>query len=304
MFNPGTVDKIISRLIALIPGRMRGLFYRIPFLHACLQKVLIRLLEPVPAKVRVITAGPLKNFKLEINIYNEKFYWLATYERGVQSCLQQVVTRGAVAYDIGAHIGYFSLLLSLLCGMEGKVLVFEPEPLNYRRILKHLDLNGLKNVEVFPIAISDKNSTGALWNPGDSAQGHLIHSSPDSSLKGEDNTSLRNVEIVSLDEFVFNRRHPPPGVIKIDTEGEEARIVEGMARLLSEARPIIVCEIHSPELGTTVWHKLDNQNYVFFDIERMMTPIMIPDNWQTHHLLALPEENAGGMDGFKGKINR
>jgi FkbM family methyltransferase len=290
IFNPGTVDKIISRLIGLIPARMRGLFYRVPFMHAFLQKALIRLLDPGPAKVRAITAGPLKNFKLEINIYNEKFYWLATYERGVQSCLQQVVTRGAVAYDIGAHIGYFSLLLSLLCGPDGKILAFEPEPLNYRRILKHIDLNGLKNVEVFPIAVSDKNGTGALWNLGDSAQGHLLHSSPNSSSKGEDNTSLRNVEIVSLDEFVFNQGHPPPGIIKIDTEGEEARIIDGMERLLSAVRPIIVCEIHRPELGTDIWRKLDKKDYHFIDIEKNMSLILTQDNWDTHHLLAYPKE--------------
>ncbi len=292
MFNPGSIDKIVSKLIELIPAKMRGKFYRIPFLHVCLQKVLNRLLDPETVKIRTISAGPLKNFKLEINIYNEKYYWLATYEPRIQSCLQQVVSPGTVAYDIGAHIGYFSLLFSLLCGPTGRVFAFEPDPLNYSRILKHIDLNGLKNIEVYPVALSNKKGRGVFGNQGESAQGHLIYSSPDSDWGGEVNSSLRSVKILSLDEFVFNQGHQPPAVIKIDTEGEEERIVEGMPRLLSVVRPIIVCEIHRPELGTAVWRKLDNHDYIFFDIEKMMSPVMIPDNWETYHLLAYPEERS------------
>jgi len=290
IFNPGTVDKLISKLIGLIPARMRGLFYRVPFLHAFLQKALIRLLDPSVAKVRTISAGPLKNFKLEINIYNEKFYWLATYEPRVQSCLQQIITPGTVAYDVGAHIGYFSLLLSRLCGPEGRVLAFEPQPINYSRILKHIDLNRLKNVEVFPIALSNKMGVGVFRDQDKSAEGCLISSSPDFKLSGEDNSLLRSVRIISLDEFVFNQGHPLPGIIKIDTEGEEARIIDGMERLLSVGRPIIVCEIHRPELGTYIWRKLDKKDYHFIDIEKNMSSIIPQDNWDTHHLLAYPKE--------------
>ena len=68
-------------------------------------------------------------------------YWLGTYEPTVQETMEKVIKDRWVCYDIGTHIGYFSLLMARLG--EGKVFAFEPEPENFRLLKKHAEMNGL-----------------------------------------------------------------------------------------------------------------------------------------------------------------
>src|SRR3989304_1382083 len=83
-------------------------------------------------------------------------FFLGTYEIEQTLAFEANLRPGAVVYDIGAHVGYYTLLASVLCGPSGKVFAFEPSPRNLSRLRWHVSANGCRNVIVFDNALSDR----------------------------------------------------------------------------------------------------------------------------------------------------
>lgn len=81
------------------------------------------------------------------------------YEPKTTSLFKKVIREGDIVVDVGAHIGYYTLLASRLVGDTGKVYAFEPEPRNYDLLLKNLELNNVKNVVAIKKAVSNKKGT-------------------------------------------------------------------------------------------------------------------------------------------------
>lgn len=174
-----------------------------------------------------VLSGRARGARLELDLAREKAYWAGTYEPEVQDFLARVLAPGAVFYDVGGHIGFFSVLAARL---GARVVTFELLPENVSRIRRNAALNGLE-IEVVKAAAWD-SSEGVSLVAGDSSS--EWRAAPAGSSGS-----------VSLDEFAA--LHPPPDVIKIDVEGAEARVLAGAARLLAERRPIVICEVHGRE---------------------------------------------------------
>jgi hypothetical protein len=88
-----------------------------------------------------VAAGGLSGLTLSLDLQTEKDYWLGTYEPDLQQAIQDLVQPGMIAYDVGANIGYISLLLGLAVGKDGHVFAFEALPANVERLQKNLRLN-------------------------------------------------------------------------------------------------------------------------------------------------------------------
>jgi FkbM family methyltransferase len=149
-----------------------------------------------------IIQGPLKGFKW-IKGSGVNGYWLGTYERKKQSLISTYIKQGMVCYDIGAHVGYYSLTFSKLVGESGKVFSFEPNPLNLMYLLKHLRLNQVENVFVFPIALGENQDFVPLVLR--SSESYL-----DKKKKGFYSPVFRVDDLISQGHIVL------PDIVKID----------------------------------------------------------------------------------------
>ncbi len=154
--------------------------------------------------------------------------WIGWYEPRVAKLLARVTERGMVAFDIGANVGYFTLLLARAVGPRGKVFAFEPAQRNASLLRRHLALNGFRNVEVVQAAVSDRAGTASFAAGHGPAGGHI-------SEAGE------TVETVIIDDF------PRPAIIKMDIEGGEIAALAGAGELLRARATRWVVELHGDE---------------------------------------------------------
>ncbi|MCC6147333.1 MAG: FkbM family methyltransferase [Anaerolineaceae bacterium] len=159
-------------------------------------------------------------------------FWLGTFERGKRIVFEQTVKENSVVFDIGAHVGYYTLLASVLAGPGGRIFAFEPLPANLVYLKEHLRLNNVENATVLEAAVSDKYGTACFEDSPGRAMGRL---SPAGKLQ---------VEMVSLDELIASGELPAPDCIKMDIEGGEAAALSGAMSVLAQYHPIIFLATH------------------------------------------------------------
>ena len=158
------------------------------------------------------------------------------------------MTPGSVVFDIGAHVGFYTLLSSVLVGTVGKVFAFEPVPRNLHYLYEHLRLNHVTNVTVVEAAVADACGTTLFDESTNSATGHL-------SMQG-----TLFVRVVSLDAVV-PREIPIPDFVKIDVEGAEWLVLNGARQTLSENRPTIFLSTHGRDAHTRCCQLLKSTGY-------------------------------------------
>ena len=140
----------------------------------------------------------------------------------------------AVFYDIGANLGFFSLLAAHLSGLEeGRVYAFEAAPDNAEAIRVNAALNASPNVEVIAKAVSDRAGQRARCRWSTTRAGP---SSP-STASTPSPSSVIDVELVAIDDLVGRGALPPPTLVKIDVEGAELAVLEGMRETIDAPPP-------------------------------------------------------------------
>jgi len=194
---------------------------------------LLRLpLKLIPkGMVLPILQGRLRGTKWIVGA-GEHGYWLGSYELNKRLAFERLVEPGSVVYDIGANVGFFSLLSSVLAGPEGQVVAFEPLPRNIRYLRRHIQINHLGNVTVIEAAVSDHDGKAAFNLGPSTAMGRL-------ASVGE-----LNVQMVSLDTLLAEGKLAPPDVIKLDVEGAEYDALCGGRDLLDLYRPLLFLDTH------------------------------------------------------------
>jgi FkbM family methyltransferase len=181
--------------------------------------------------------------------------WLGSYEFDKQRWFAQTVQPGAVVFDLGGHVGYYTLLASELVGPAGRVITFEPLPRNLHYLRRHLALNKAGNVTVVEAAVSDRAGS-ALFDEGPS------------SFEGRVGAHGRlQVTTVALDELVRSGALPMPNVMKIDIEGAELDALQGARIVLSSARPTLFLSTHSSAVHQACCELLRSLGYALTPID-------------------------------------
>jgi FkbM family methyltransferase len=205
-----------------------------------------------------VAAGGLAGATLLLDLQEEKDYWLGTYEPELQSAVAELVQPGMVAYDVGANIGYISILLARRAGEKGQAFAFEALPDNLERLRQNLALNDLGAlVQVVAAAVTDR-SGAAQFLVGPS--GGMGKAAGSAGRQAEYKQAI-SVAGLALDDFVYTQGNPAPQVVKMDIEGGEVLALPGMRRLLKEAHPLMLIELHGPEAARLVWDELSHSGY-------------------------------------------
>jgi FkbM family methyltransferase len=249
-----SVTAFIARIL---PTSAKQAIYRSGPLARLIRRSLNRLAPTGLVEVKV-AAGDLAGATILLDMQIDKDYWLGTYEPELQAALRELIPPKAVIFDVGANIGYVSLLLAKATGEEGKVFAFEAFPSNVKQLKRNLELNGMETrVTVVDCAVTQApgpvrflvHASGGMGKAAGSA-GRIDNYHSEITVPG-----------ISLDEFVYNQGNPPPQVVKMDIEGGEGMAVAGMRRLLSEAPPLMLLELHGPDASREVWNELTAAGY-------------------------------------------
>jgi FkbM family methyltransferase len=206
-----------------------------------------------------VQRGPAQGIWLHLNPRTGRDYFHGEVEPEVQAMLQKYLRPGMTVYDIGANIGFFSLLAARLVGATGRVKAFEADPEIAARLRENVARNQGGPVSVEGKAVWSSSSSvffaraDADISP-DRGLGHVIDNDAERSAPG----TIR-VEAVSVDEYV--RKSGAPDFIKCDVEGAEVEVFRGAEKLLNENQPLILCEMHGEENRQTLLKLFANLGY-------------------------------------------
>lgn len=198
---------------------------------------LLRLpLALIPARTTLpVLQGKLRGMKWIVGSSSHGC-WLGSYEYAKRCAFERLVREGSVVFDIGANVGFYTLLASVLVGARGRVFAFEPLPRNLRYLKEHLEINGIRNVSVIEGAVSDCDGVVQFDEGPSNSMGRLASG------------GRLAVRSVSLDQMMRRGELPPPDCIKIDVEGGEMFVLTGARVLLRNRRPTVFLATHGRSL--------------------------------------------------------
>jgi FkbM family methyltransferase len=191
-----------------------------------------------------------------------------SYEPGVEAIFRKCVRPGMTVLDIGANVGFFTMLAASLVGPEGRVVAFEPNSNNVRMLEASRRENGFANVQVHCLAASDAPGILAF----DTSYSNGIAASLGSSVNGLFGTTI--IPAIDADRLLADDQ--PVHFIKIDVEGGEYRSLNGMRRTLSRCRPTIVSEFYPGVLSSV--SGVSPEQYLRFLIDQKYAIAVVEDD--------------------------
>lgn len=209
-----------------------------------------------------IVGGPLRGRHMVLNLRYQMGYWLGLTEKDAVEAMQTVIGPGSVVYDVGAEIGYLSLIAAVI-SKSGPVYAFEPNPTNAAIIRRSKSLNSDLDLHVIEKAVGNRRDRVSFATFEDMADvsnasllGRLTEIQQDAQVAGK----VIDVEMIDLDSFSIEIGLTPD-LVKIDVEGAEGMVLQGMSRLLTEAKPYLIIEIHDETAQHDVMSCLTDHGY-------------------------------------------
>jgi FkbM family methyltransferase len=189
----------------------------------------------------IAPAGPRGNrFRMWLDPQSYSDFICGIYEPGCTKLLRRFIREGSFGLDIGANLGYFTILMSRLAGESGNILAFEAMPDTLEVLRQNVRLNNLRNVGVVAAAVCDRTGTVELLSR---ASQHFTKTASVIGYRLDGPVHRTVVSALRLDEYFVSTDHMPD-VIKIDVEGGELAVLNGATNLLKRARPTLIIEVH------------------------------------------------------------
>jgi FkbM family methyltransferase len=224
-----------------------------PYSRRLAKSIIVTLLgqERRPRKVlRGLAAG----YRICVSPRDNLGYLLGTTEPHLQRAIRRYVSDGDTVYDIGANIGYVSLSFAKRVGSKGRVFAFEPIPETFDLLAKNVELNKLNNIKTLNVAASDSTGETIIRIPRSLSMSSLVwHHTDPSAVE-------LSIKTVVIDELVKAGELPSPKFVKIDVEGAEGLVVQGMRDTIANTRPVLFLECSDIGRQTT-WQLLSELGY-------------------------------------------
>lgn len=281
------IKTILARETLRPLGRVERLM-RVPF-RTFLYYILATLghIKPYKLSFKTLWGTTMTSYLPEGNT----FYYYGYCEANLTNFLLRFLKKGDIVVDVGAHVGIYSMLASALVGEEGQVHSFEPTPWTFK--LLERNTKKLNNVTLNNKAVS--NTEGSIsfkdYGPGYGAY-NTAHKSG-STLEKKAKTV--QVETVILDDYCKGKVISPT-FIKLDAEGFEFAILNGMNYLLEQVRPLVTLEVAggdewSDNCKKSIQFLLDKK-YKPYEMatDGYIAPHAIQQNYTYDNLLFIPEE--------------
>ncbi len=222
----------------------------------------------------------------------QQIFWYGFYEKQYVLAWERLIGADDVILDIGANIGYYSLVAAKKCP-DGEVFCFEPQCSPYAQLRFNIEINVLRNIRTVYRGISDENGEAQLFLPKESNDGM------GSLRRGHSfKTDAETIQLVRLDDWVRERGVTRIDGIKMDIEGAEMQALRGMPQVLINQRPFFFTEISAELLErfddspADVYKLMRDNNYIFFRINTESRLEQIEEEIEDELVVFLPREKA------------
>jgi FkbM family methyltransferase len=197
-----------------------------------------------------------------------------TYGQAEIALFAKLVSPGHVVLDVGAHAGYFTLLASRAVGSSGKVIAFEPLPVNLAYLRSHRFVNRLSNVQIAPVAVGGSDGEMSLDLRSGTGRGRLSTTNTPGDCR---------VRVVALDSMLARNELPRVDVIKMDVEGAECEALRGAFTLLSRWRPALILSVHGLSAKRECQEILEQIGYCQTQVQKSLLVAVPPDHREAEH---------------------
>ena len=188
-----------------------------------------------------------KGFRMQLDLADPeqlKVYFYGHYhERYEADLVQRLLSGDDVFWDVGANVGYFTLVAATALNHRGRIMAFEPGKNAYARLTENLALNPWRNIQAYPVAVTDREGEAVLHLAGD-----IADSSANLYQAAAAQAGFEVCRTVALDHFLKEENLPPPHLIKLDAEGAELAVLKGAQKLIAESPPLWLMEMEEKNL--------------------------------------------------------
>jgi FkbM family methyltransferase len=202
-----------------------------------------------------------RGFRMKLDLKDPeqlKVYFYGHYhERYEADLVARLLENDDVFWDIGANVGYFSLVAATALAGRGQIIAFEPGRNAYARLTENISWNAYGNIKTYPVAVSDAEGEAVLHVSGD-----IADSSASLFAAGSPEAGREVCRTVALDRFREAEGLRPPSLIKLDAEGAELAVLKGAARLISQAPPLLLMEMEEKNLRAAGASKVAIQQFL------------------------------------------
>lgn len=169
----------------------------------------------------------VQGHKMFLDSHHRSLSFSGIYEPFETEIIKKEIKKGDHVLDIGANIGYYTLIFAKLVGENGKVFAFEPDPNNFSLLKKNIEINGYRNVILVQKGVSNKTGKARLYLSHNVPSDHRIYDS-------HDGRKSIDIETIRLDDYFNNKERID--FIKLDIQGAEWAAIQGMSSLLQKTK--------------------------------------------------------------------
>lgn len=173
----------------------------------------------------------------------QQLFWYGYYEKELGELIRKALRPGDVFLDVGANIGYFSLVAGTM-NPELTVVAFEPVKELFASLKDNIQINGIRNIIAVNAALGEVNDEEEIFISGADNRGMSSFRQPENFAGKKE-----KVKILRTDDWFKSFALPKVDLIKIDTEGSELAVLKGMKGILEQFKPLIIVEINPATLA-------------------------------------------------------
>ena len=196
--------------------------------------------------IKTISLPSLPPFEIDVHDASDQYLSRFILETGIYEPIETISILRLLAnnvdfVDLGANVGWYTLIAGTALRGRGRVHSFEPDPDNFTKLSANVARNALHNVAIYKWAISDRIGSGLLYRAQDNLGDHQLYDN------GAGRTAV-TVDVRTLDSYPEISRERPV-IVKMDTQGSELRILRGMNELLTtHPHELVIVSEYCPKM--------------------------------------------------------